>query len=293
MTSVHPTQLLLPFAKRFVAGQEVQQAILAVKQLNAAGVLATLDILGEDVLDLTQAAAAVSAYSDLLQQIESHRLQCNVSLKLSQFGLNLAPEQTYAHMQRLCREAAALRNFVRIDMEGSNLTQATLDIYRRLRQETAAVGIVLQAYLHRTAADVEQLIAEGGAVRLCKGAYREPAAIAYQSMPEIRENYVKLMRRLLDAVKAGADVRVAIATHDDSLITATMDYAKTLGLKPHQFELQMLYGLRRRYLLDLAKAGYRVRAYVPYGTHWFPYFYRRLRERKENWLFLLKNIFRQ
>jgi proline dehydrogenase len=207
-------------------------------------------------------------------------------------GLRLDVERAYTTAEEIVQRAKELKNFVRLDMEDSSLTQATIDIYWRLRANHDNVGVVLQAYLYRTTDDIEKLIARGGSVRLCKGAYKEPPHLAMQSMPAIRQNFANLTDRLLAAVHQGSEVYPAIATHDDLLIDHAIRAAERFKIGPDRFEFQMLYGLRRKLALQLVKRGFKVRAYVPFGTQWAPYFYRRLRERKENWLFVLGNLFR-
>jgi proline dehydrogenase len=292
ITDSKAMNLLLPFAKRFVAGRVISQAIPQVRKLNQQGVLVTLDILGEDVTDIAAANQACEDYLQLVEVIEEQKLKANVSLKLSQMGLTLDAKLAHQNLVRILATAKRYNNFVRIDMEGTNLTQKTLDCFWELRQQFDNVGIVVQAYLHRTEADIQELIKHGGSVRLCKGAYREPADLAFQNMGDIRANYIKLMTQLFEAVAEGKPVHPAIATHDDILIRKACELAKELRLPPQSFELQMLYGLRRKLGVQLANEGYKVRSYVPYGDHWFPYFYRRLRERKENVFFIVSNLFK-
>lgn len=284
--------LLLPLAKRFVAGTTVKEAIPAVRRLNERNVLVTLDILGENVHNAAAARVAANDYIELLQVIKREKLHCNVSLKLSQMGLTVDPKLCLEQMEQIVATAQHLQNFVRIDMEGTDLTQPTLDVFWKLREKHDNVGIVLQAYLHRTENDVRELIKRGGSIRLCKGAYKEPADKALQQMNDIRANYIKLMTLLFEAVAEGKQVYPAIATHDDVLIRKAIELAQEMRLSKNSFELQMLYGLRRKLAIELAEQGFRVRAYVPYGDSWFPYFYRRLRERKENVLFILSNLFK-
>lgn len=284
--------LLLPLAKRFVAGTSVEESIPAVKKLNEQKILVTLDILGENVANIEAADQAAVDYVNLIETMHQQKLQGNVSLKLSQMGLTLDPQRCLANMRKILDKASLYNNFVRIDMEGTDLTQATLEQFWQLRNSYSNVGIVLQAYLHRTEADVQELIRRGGSIRLCKGAYKESASVAFQDMRDIRNNYIKLMTQLFEAVAEGKAVYPAIATHDDVLIRKAIELAAELRIPKTSFELQMLYGLRRKLASELAEQGFRVRAYVPYGDHWFPYFYRRLRERKENIFFILSNLFK-
>lgn len=276
------------FARRFVAGETVEQAIRAVRILNQKGVKATLDILGENVNSAAQAEACARGYVALLDEIARSGVDSNVSVKLTMLGLDIGEECCLKNVRLVLDKAKALNNFVRIDMEGSAYTQRTLDLFARLRQEYGpGVGIVIQAYLHRSAADMKALAAAAASVRLCKGAYKEPPQAALQNMRQIRANYAEILQAYL---RSGAPL--AIATHDETLIRGAIAFVEADHIPRSRFEFQMLYGIRRKRAESLAAAGYTMRAYVPYGTHWFPYFYRRLRERKENVLFILSNLFR-
>lgn len=281
------SQILFPLAKRFVSGHNIDEAVAAVRKLNEQGITATLDVLGENVTERKTAEAAVSNYLQTLDAIGQSNIRANISLKLTQMGLDIDPDFCHANLVRICEKASALSCFVRIDMEGSDYTQRTLDLFFDLFQRHKNVGIVIQAYLHRSLKDIQQLIDLGARVRLCKGAYKEPASLALQKMPEIRENFKKLSESLL--LKAGYP---AIATHDDELIGWVKSFTASHGIGKEKFEFQMLYGVRPDTQRKLAAEGYNMRVYVPYGTHWLPYFYRRLRERKENVYFVLKNLFR-
>jgi proline dehydrogenase len=271
-------------ARRFVAGPGPESAIVAGQKLHARGIRATFDLLGEDVLDREAALRSVQANEQLLRRIPSE-IERNVSIKLTMFGLEISEEFCRENVAHLLDTARAVGGFVRIDMEGSKHTQRTLDLFHRLRETYDNVGIVLQAYLHRTPGDVEQAIARGDRVRLCKGAYKEPPEIAHQDMDHIRKAFRELAHQLLDHGNYAA-----IATHDEILIRDTLGYAAVQKIPEGRFEFQMLYGLRPRRWDELVAAGHRVRIYVPYGTHWFPYFYRRLRERRENIYFVLRNL---
>ena len=253
-------------------------------RLHARGVRATFDLLGEDVLDPAAARRCAEANRQLLQLIPGH-VERNVSVKLTNLGLDISYDLCLELAAEVVAFARELGGFVRIDMEGSRHTQQTLDVFHALRKEHENVGIVLQAYLHRTQDDVRAAIARGDRVRLCKGAYKEPAAIALQDMADIRRSFESCARLLLTQ---GNDP--AIATHDESLIRSTLACAREDKVPASRFEFQMLYGLRPRRWAELVADGFRFRVYVPYGTHWFPYFYRRLRERKENVLFVLRNL---
>jgi proline dehydrogenase len=272
-------------ARRFVAGPGPESAIVAGQKLHARGIRATFDLLGEDVLDREAALRSVQANEQLLRRIPSE-IERNVSIKLTMFGLEISEEFCRENVAHLLDTARAVGGFVRIDMEGSKHTQGTLDLFHRLRETYDNVGIVLQAYLHRTPGDVKEAIARGDRVRLCKGAYKEPPEIAHQDMDHIRKAYRELTHQLLDHGNYPA-----IATHDEILVRDTLGYAAVQKIPSDRFEFQMLYGLRPRRWDELVDAGHRVRIYVPYGTHWFPYFYRRLRERRENIYFVLRNLF--
>lgn len=274
-------------AKRFVAGESVDEAIAAVRGLNMQGMTATLDFLGEDVLEKTAAAATREIYLRMLEAIRATGVQSNVSLKLTAMGLLV--DEDFA-LENLCRILeAAQRNddsFVRIDMEGSAVTQSTLRVFERAYANYGNVGPVLQAYLKRTPGDVGRAISLGARVRLCKGAYNEPPEIAWKRMPEIRRAYLELARLLLTEGNYPA-----LATHDLSLIEAIKAFAAERGIAKDRFEFQLLYGCRPEIQRRLVAQGYRVRIYVPFGTHWAGYFYRRVAERKENAWFALSSIF--
>jgi proline dehydrogenase len=279
--------LLTRMARSFVAGETVEDAVKAVRRLNEKGIVATLDVLGEGVKDKETADRAVKAYLDLLDAIPAAGITSHVSVKLTQMGLDIDNEYCYENMVRIIGKARDLNNFVRIDMEGSPHTQRTLDLFYRLRPMFDNVGIVLQAYLYRTETDVRDLNRIKGKVRLCKGAYKEPKEIAIKKMKDIRRNFMKLADVLF---REG--VYPAIATHDDKLIAWTKAYVAEQKISPDAFEFQFLYGIRNKTQQKLAGEGYRVRTYVPFGTHWLPYFSRRLRERKENVFFVVKNLFK-
>jgi proline dehydrogenase len=271
-------------ARRFVAGVEPTDAVRVGEQLHARGIKATFDKLGEDVHDRAAAARAADAAKELLRLIPPG-IERNVSIKMSSMGQEISRDFCVENTAGILDVAREVGGFVRLDMEGSKLTADTIAIFHELRKRYDNVGCVLQAYLHRTPGDVREAAARRDRVRLCKGAYREPPAVALQSMDEIRRAYRECAHLLLEKGHYPA-----IATHDESLIQDTIDFARERGIEPSRFEFQMLYGLRKRRWSELVAAGYNVRIYVPYGTHWFPYFYRRLRERKENVLFVLKNV---
>ena len=272
-------------AKRFVAGDEIDDAISAVRALNETGIKATLDNLGEDSLDRAHALAAADENLLMLRRIADTGVDSNISLKLTQLGLSFDEGLARESLIKIVEEASRLNNFVRIDMEGSAWTQKTLDLFYSLHLKHPNMGIVLQAYLRRTESDCRDAAARGARVRLCKGAYKEPSDLAFPSKEDVNANYDKCA-----AILAKAPIP-AIATHDDARIDAALAAFDAAGLVKTDYELQMLYGLRAKRWHELREKGHVVRIYVPYGTHWFPYFYRRVRERKENLLFILRNLF--
>jgi proline dehydrogenase len=277
-------------SSRFVAGMEIDDALRVAEAVNRQGMAVTLDSLGESVTTEAEAQAAAEVYHRLLDAIAERKLKANISVKLTQMGLNLSPKLAEGFAESLARHAQATSSFVRIDMEDSSLTQATLEIVRRIHGKPelrSAIGIVIQAYLYRSLADIEQLIAEGIRVRLCKGAYQEPAEIAFPRKADVDANYVRLLRLLL----ASTDYH-GLATHDESMIAAAKSFADEHGIEAGRFEFQMLYGVRRDVQRRLVREGYNVRVYVPFGADWYPYFMRRLAERPANVLFLARNFFR-
>lgn len=287
-------------AARFVAGETSAEALQAVRQLNNAGIQATLDVLGENTTSLAAAAQSAAEVRSLLGEIQSAGARANVSIKLSQFGLNLDPAVCREHLFSILEGARSGGNFVRIDMEDSAVTALTLNLYyAALEAGFDNVGIVLQAYLYRTETDLEEVLRRGGRVRLCKGAYREPALVAFQATDKVCENYDRLAEKLLQASgpSLSADGRfptvAAIATHDARRIEAAKRVIERLELPKEAVEFQMLYGMRRDLQEKLAAEGFPVRVYVPFGTHWFPYFMRRLGERPENVWFFISNFFRR
>ena len=273
---------------RFVAGQELGPALDAIERVRAAGLSTTVDILGESVAEAAHGRAAAEAYLVTLDALAERGLDRNVSLKLSQFGLGLDETICRSNVALVFRRAAELDAFVRIDMEDHTTVDQTLAIWRDLRGINPSSGVVIQAALRRSAADVERLIADGARVRLCKGAYNEPPAVAFQERAEVDRSYAALMERLL---REGT--YPAIATHDERIIRRAISFAKREGIGTERFEFQMLYGVRRDLQESLVAAGYRVRVYVPYGEQWYPYFMRRLAERPANLAFVLRSIFRE
>jgi proline dehydrogenase len=279
-----------PFRKmtaRFVAGEDIESTIKAIRDLNNMGCTATFDHLNEGVTSAAETEGEVREYKRILATIDETGIRSNVSIKLTQFGLAFDPELTYRNARAVVEEAARRGNFVRIDMEDSPVTQVTLDIFKRLRAEfdLNTVGIVLQSYLRRTEADVRDILAIPARVRLCKGAYNEPPEVAFPDKRDVDDNYVRCMKLLL-----ASGVYHGIATHDENMIRATKEFAASEGIGKERFEFQMLYGVRRDLQERLAREGYNVRVYVPYGKTWYPYFMRRLAERPANVWFVLKNF---
>jgi proline dehydrogenase len=287
-------------ASRFVAGKTPADAIAAIRALNGRGINATVDHLGESVTNQAEATHAADDYVHVLGKIHASDARSNVSVKLTQLGLDLDVEFCARNARRVVEEAKRLDNFVRIDMEDSLHTDRTLAVFRKLHQEFDNVGLVVQAYLYRTQADVESLLGEGARLRLCKGAYKEPPDTAFPRKADVDANYVRLSTILLDNARkvppAAENGRVpplpALATHDEKIIRAATDHVTLTGLPREYFEFQMLYGIRRDVQQRLAADGYPVRVYVPYGTEWYPYFMRRLAERPANVWFLLSNLAR-
>ena len=277
-------------SSRFVAGMSVEDCLRATAQVNALGMSVSVDNLGENVTNAEEARSSAELYRQMLDEISRRKLDANVSLKLTHMGLDVDESLAFAITTRLVQQAAAIHNFVRVDMEGSAYTGRTLDFVHALHRtggNAGHVGAVIQAYMRRSQADVEKLLAGRIRIRLCKGAYQEPPEIAFADKAETDANYVRLMKMLL---KSG--VYHGIATHDDTMIAATRDFARAESIPSSAFEFQMLYGVRRDLQQQLVKAGYRVRVYIPFGKEWYPYFMRRLAERPANAMFVLKNLFR-
>jgi proline dehydrogenase len=272
---------------RFVAGETIDEVIPYIREINAENCTASFDHLNESVNNAEEANKEVEEYLRILQQIEATRIRSNVSIKLTQFGLELDQELAYKNARRVVVDAHQRGNFVRVDMEGSNATQATIDIFKRLRSEFDLndVGIVLQSYLRRTYDDAKELVKLPARIRICKGAYSEPPEVAFPDKKDVDDNYVKVMQLLLSS-----GVYHGIATHDPKMIDATIDFATKEGIGKEKFEFQMLYGIRRDLQRQLARDGYNMRVYVPYGKHWYPYFMRRLAERPANIWFVMKNV---
>jgi len=275
------------FARRFITGETVESAIEAVKKLNASGMSVTLDILGENVTNQEKATRTADNYINLLQVITKTKIDSNISIKLTQMGLDISDDFCYENVNRILEKAASLGNFVRIDMEGSDYTERTLNLVYRWHEKFENMGTVIQSYLYRSEKDIEELNKRQIKVRLCKGAYKEPKTVAFQSKDDVNDNFVKLAKMLL---KNGN--YPAIASHDEAMIKASIETANQLGRDKSSFEFQMLYGINRSAQRELVRQGYKMRVYTPFGTHWLPYYLRRLRERKENISFLVRHLFK-
>jgi proline dehydrogenase len=277
-------------SRRFVAGTTIEDALAATQATNKLGLSVSVDNLGENVTNAEEARHSAQLYHQMLDAMQAQGLNANVSLKLTHMGLDVDEAMAYEIASGMVQHAVKINNFVRIDMEGSPYTQRTLDFVHRLHRQpenAGHVGAVIQAYLFRSEKDVEALLAEGIRIRLCKGAYKESPEISFEKKEDTDANYVKLMKLLL---KSG--VYHGIATHDENMIRATIDFAQKEKIAPEAFEFQMLYGVRRDLQQKLVKEGWRCRVYIPFGTEWYPYLMRRLAERPANAIFILKNLFR-
>ncbi|HEX9201753.1 MAG TPA: proline dehydrogenase family protein [Acidobacteriaceae bacterium] len=275
-------------ASRFVAGMTVEGAVAACGRVNREGIAVSLDSLGESVSAEAEARAAAEIYHRLLDAIEAGNLNANVSLKLSQMGMDIDADLAEGIVGEVVSHAARVGSFVRIDMEGSEYTEATIAMTERLHARfPASVGTVLQSYLYRTEADTERLLGQGIRIRLCKGAYKEGPEVAFPAKADVDANYVKLMKRM-----ATSGVFCGIATHDEAIVEEMLRFVREQGVAKSAFEFQMLYGVRRDLQRRLAAEGFGVRVYIPFGTAWYPYFMRRLAERPANVVFLARNFFR-
>jgi len=280
-------------ARRFVVGETLEEALSAVAELNREGLLATLDLLGEDVTSPEEAEVSTREVESILDGVHRTGVDSNLSVKLTQLGLRVGRGLCQENLARVVRKASDCGNFVRIDMEGSDITQVTLQIFEDARRKFSNVGVVVQAYLRRTGQDLtERLIPLGASLRLCKGAYKEPPEVAFPAKADVDANYKHLADLLLSPGARAKGVRTAIATHDEAMIRHVKEKVGRGELGRQDFEFQLLYGIRRDLQRSLAKEGYRVRIYVSYGTQWYPYFMRRLAERPANVLFLAKNVLR-
>ena len=271
----------------------VEDAVAACARVNREGIAVSLDSLGESVAVETQARASADIYHQLLDLIEQRGLNANVSVKLSQVGMDFDPELAERIVGEMVKHAAATHCFVRIDMEGSPYTEATIAITERLAARwPGSVGTVLQAYLYRTDADAERLLRQGIRIRLCKGAYKEAPSIAFPAKADVDANYVKLMKRLATFTQNDKGVFCGIATHDEAIVNAMRAFVREQKIEKNAFEFQMLYGIRRDLQRRLVAEGFGVRVYMPFGPEWYPYFMRRLAERPANLFFLAKNFFK-
>jgi proline dehydrogenase len=276
-------------SRRFVAGETVEDLMSATQEVNRRGMSVTVDNLGENVTNVEEARNSEQLYHQLLDLIQQRKLDANVSLKLTHMGLDVDEKLSREIVSGLVEHAARLNSFVRVDMEGSPYTQKTLDFVHELHARyPGKLGAVIQSYLYRSEKDVEDLLAKRIRIRLCKGAYKEPANIAFQKKSDVDANYVKLTKMLL---KSG--VYHGIATHDENIIRQTTTFAQAEKIPAEAYEFQMLYGIRRDLQEQLVKDGWRLRVYIPFGTEWYPYFMRRLAERPANVLFIAKNFFRR
>ena len=272
---------------RFVAGEELEEALSAARVCNDQGMLVSLDYLGENVATAADAQRARDSYLQVFDRIAAEKLNANVSCKLTQLGLDLSSEFCEGQVLSIVERASHHDNFLRVDMEGSFYTQRTIHVVKKMRSRSPAIGTVIQAYLYRSEQDIQDLLAYGCRIRLCKGAYKEPPEVAFPKKEEVDANYVKLVRLLLPS-----GFYHGIATHDPRMIAATIRCAAEMQVTKDDFEFQMLYGVRTDLQRRLVRDGYRVRIYIPYGRDWFPYFMRRLAERPANLAFFARNFFR-
>lgn len=281
-------------AHRFVAGESLNDAVTVTRHLNRSGMHVTLNYLGESVSNTYEAMDARDEILRLLERIHEEGLDANVSVKPSQLGLNIDPQLALDNLRLLLKKAQSLSNWIRIDMEESAVVDTALDIYRALRYDDGFdnVGVVIQAYLYRSEQDIRELMDDGARVRLCKGAYMEPPEVAFSSKIDTDMNFIKLTQMLLSPEARQKNVHLALATHDENMIEAAIEYANDTGIDREAFEIQMLYGVRRELQESLARKGYEVRIYTGYGSAWYPYFVRRLAERPANLWFFISNFLR-
>jgi len=273
--------------RRFVAGETLEDELAVCTQLQSDGIFSSLDHLGENVTSLDEAAVSRDAYVEALDQIAARGLTSTISVKLTQMGLDFSEDACLENVRALVRRAKAASTRIEIDMESTAYTERTLKVVERLAEECGCIRAVIQAYLFRSAADIDRMNQMGIPVRLCKGAYHEPHSAAFADKKEVDRNYLKLMKTLLDH-----GTYPAIATHDEDIQNEAQRYRRERGIGADKFEFQMLYGIRRDLQRRLVSEGYRVRVYVPYGIAWYPYFMRRLAERPANAMFLIRNFFK-
>ena len=282
-----PKSLVKPFAMRYIAGENLDDAVRVVRDLHSKNRMATVDVLGENVSTKEESLMAVKAGEEVLHAINENHLDANLSIKLTQFGLRIDEEFCYSNVKRLLETARGYNNFVRVDMEDSSTTSATLELYERLRSDGFEnVGVVIQAYMRRSEADVKRLVNRKVNVRLCKGIYIEPETIAFKDREEIRRNYLKLLKMLLDA-----KCYVGIATHDDFLIRGAYQYLRETSLQKSDCEFQMLYGVRMKLRDQIIADGHRMRIYVPFGQQWYGYSMRRFKENPQIARYVLRALF--
>jgi proline dehydrogenase len=279
-------------SRRFVAGETLTEAIQVAKKLNQQNLKVALDVLGESVTQESEARAAKDEYLRALDAIAASQVSSYVSVKLTQMGLDINPDLCLDNMRQIVGKARAVHTFTRIDMEDSKHTQATLNIYKTLREEFDNVGAVIQSYLYRSEADMQAIFAMGGNVRLCKGAYKEPPTVAFPEKKDVDANFLKLAQIFLQPNGKTNGAYLALATHDEKIIDWAKEYTTAHGIDRGRFEFQMLYGIRPDLQRELAAEGYTMRVYVPYGPYWYPYLMRRLAERPANVIFLLSNLFK-
>ena len=282
-----PKPVVGQVAKRYIAGTTLPDGIRVVKNLNGKGMMATMDLLGEDVTDASEANRVKNSISPILRAIKENGLNSNMSIKPTQLGLKIDKELCFRNVKDIISEASRLGNFVRIDMEDATTTDDTIELYRRLRKEGFTnMGVVIQAYMRRSESDVVALVKEGVNFRLCKGIYNESPSIAYKGRQEIRDNYLRLLQIILEG-----ESYVGIATHDDFLLDGAVSMVQKLGLKQEKYEFQMLLGVRERRRDQIVKDGHRLRVYVPYGEQWYAYSTRRLKENPLMAWYITKAIF--
>ena len=284
---VTSNQTTRKMSHRFVAGEALEEAIAAARVCNDRGMSVSLDYLGENVASAADAQRARDAYLEIFDRIAAEKLDANVSCKLTQLGLDMSAEFCEGQLLSIVERAARHGNFLRADMEGSLYTARTIDVVKRVRSQSPAIGTVIQAYLYRSEQDVNDLLAYGCRIRLCKGAYKEPPEVAFPKKEDVDANYVKLIQLLLPS-----GFYHGIATHDPKMIAATIRCAAEKKISKEEFEFQMLYGVRTDLQRQLVRDGFRLRIYIPYGQDWFPYFMRRLAERPANLAFFVRNFFR-
>lgn len=281
-----PKTLVVRFARPYIAGETLDDAVTKVKYLTAEGCVATMDVLGEEVMGREETEVFTKQYLEVLDKIDTEELKSNISVKPTALGLEIDLELCEANLRRLLTRAAELNNFVRIDMEGSTTTTNTLDIYRKLRKDFDNVGVVLQSYLFRSMDDIQSLIPLGVSVRVCKGIYVEPKEIAYKNRQEIRDNFMDMVEALLNA-----NCYVGIATHDRQLVDRSIEMVRNLGLETDKYEFQMLLGVEANLRRQIIADGHVMRVYVPFGQHWYAYSTRRLKENPAVAGHVFRNVF--